>query len=389
MKRLKQWVLVGVLGLVLLPVATWAGETDVLLNKLVEKHILTSSEAQEIRNEAQKISINGDMRLRHESRERTSGDVSLQRIRFRLGMKAKVSDPLEVYARFATGSQAGGIRVGTSTGISDPVSTNQSLSDTFAKKNFNLDVAYIKYSPETSIGSLAILGGIFDNPFSATSLVWDSDLTFGGTAFQWSQTFGPAQPFVNGGIFPIDSGASGSDNPNLYGAQVGVTLKPIWATGIALFDNVVFKAAVAHYDYANVDGNPFRELNPYVEITSQGFNGVPVAIWADLAENTASSSQAKGSQFGVKIGKATTPWDTKRGWELGYFTQELEANAVFSAFADSDFGGGGTNRKGNVAYLTFATLKNSNATVKYLNADQIIGSASHDKRIQVDWMTKF
>jgi polyhydroxyalkanoate synthesis regulator phasin len=430
MKTLRKLVLIVGLGLVWLPIAARASEADVLLNKLVEKDILTASEAQEVRNEmspelashdkdmeeklkkagaewAQKISINGDIRLRNETRDRTSGNVGFQRIRFRLGVKAKVSDNLEVGARFATGGQAGGIKVKSDMGTdligsSDPVSTNQTLSDTFAKKNFNLDQAYIKYSPETSIGTLAIWGGIFDNPFVATSLVWDGDLTFGGAALQWSKTVGPAQPFLNGGVFPIDSGAMGSDNPAMYGTQIGVTLKPMWATGVEAIDNISLKTAVAHYDFSNVvasttlpnsqQGNTvgtFRELNPYVEITSQGFDGLPITLWGDWVKNTATPDQKNGSQFGIRIGKATTPWDIKKGWELGYFTQEIESNAAHDAFVDSDFGGGGTNRKGKVGYLTFATLKNSTATVKYLDADQITGTASHEKRIQVDWVTKF
>lgn len=421
----RRWGIVGALAVSCLPGAAWAGEIDMLINKLVEKGILTVSEAQEVRNEmspelasrdkdleeklnkagperAQRVSFGGDMRVRNEYRDRTgTGDVNRQRIRFRLGMKAKVTDQLEAGARLATGSQAGDIAGG-----SDPVSTNQTLSDTFAKKSFNLDQAYVRYSPETPLGSLNVWGGIFDNPFVATPLVWDPDVTFGGAALQWSHAFGRVQPFASGGIFPIDSDSNsgyGTDNPTLFGIQGGVTFKPGLATGMEALDSVGLKTALAYYDYTNVVKNAiintqagntasaedFNELNPYVEVTSQLLGGVPLAFWTDWVNNTAAPEQATGYQFGVRLGKATTPWNLKNGWETGYFYERLDADAAFDALVDSDFGGGGTNHRGNVWYLTLATLKNSTASLKYFNAEELKGEKSHEGRLQVDWVTKF
>ena len=412
---MRNWKRVFAIGAVVVygfPAMAWASEVDALLGKLVEKGLLTSSEAQEVRNDMsqelapsrdkERVSFNGDMRVRNEYRDRTNtADVNRQRIRFRLGMKANVTDQLEVGARFATGSQPGDI-----TGGSDSVSTNQTLSDTFAKKNFNLDQAYVKYSPETPVGSLAIWGGIFDNPFVATPMVWDPDVTFGGAALQWSKPFGQVQPFVNGGMFPIDSDSNsgfGVDNPTLFGIQGGATFKPGLATGMEVLDNMSVKTALGYYDYTNAVKNAvintqagntsaaedFNELNPYFEVASQAFGGMPVAFWTDWVNNTAAPEQASGYQFGVRLGKATTPWNLKKGWEAGYFYQRLDADAAFDAFADSDFGDGGTNHRGNVWYVTLATLKNSTATLKHFNADEVNGAKSHEGRLQVDWMTKF
>ncbi len=421
----RQWLAIGAIVLCGFPALTSASEVDALLNKLVQRGLLTASDAQEVRSEmnpgvaghekdteaqlrkggpewAQRVSLNGDLRVRNEFRDRSNAsDVNRQRIRFRLGLKAKVTDQLEVGARLATGSTPG-----DQNEASDPVSTNQTLSDTFAKKSVNLDQAYVKYSPDNPLGLLNVWGGIFENPFVASSLVWDSDVTFGGAALQWSQTYGPVQPFLNGGIFPIDSDSNsgyGVDNPTLFGIQGGLTFTPGLATGAEILDHVNMKTTLGYYDYTNVVKNAiintqagntaaaedFNELNPSVEIASQAFGGVPLAFWTDWVNNTSAPEQASGYQFGVRIGKATTPWDLKNGWEAGYFYQRLDADAAFDAFVDSDFGGGGTNHKGNVMYVTLATLKNSTASLKYYNADEVKGAKSHEDRLQVDWVTKF
>jgi hypothetical protein len=423
----------------------FASEVDLLLNKLVDKGILTVSEAQEVRNEigaesgksqeqqkafvkdtakevvpawTQAVSLNGDMRLRNEYRDRTANiDGNRQRIRFRLGMKAKVNDELEVGARFATGSASGDMNTDSQLSganshshsiPSDPVSTNQTLSDSFAKKNFNLDQAYVKYSPVLPLEdvSVSLLGGIFDNPFVSTPLVWDSDLTFGGGAMQLKYAWNEFEPFLNLGVFPIDSDGFGSDAPSLWAAQGGLTYSPGFETGVELFDGVKLKGALAYYDYLNVakhslintqNGNDasgtatvsdFNELNPYIELSSSAF-GMPVSLWSDWVHNTALSDNNDGYQLGVKLGKAATPWSLTKGWEAGYFYERLEPNAVFDAFTDSDFGGGGTNHKGNVFYLTLATLKNSSVTAKYYNATEVTRAKNHEDRFQVDWLTKF
>ncbi|MBI3320061.1 MAG: hypothetical protein HYZ89_05700 [Candidatus Omnitrophica bacterium] len=48
---MRRWVLIGAVALSGLPGVAWASEADAILNKLVEKGILTASEAQEVRNE--------------------------------------------------------------------------------------------------------------------------------------------------------------------------------------------------------------------------------------------------------------------------------------------------------------------------------------------------
>ncbi|MBI2104094.1 MAG: putative porin [Candidatus Omnitrophica bacterium] len=407
----RRWLVVGALVAIGLPEVAGASEMDVLLNKLVEKGILTAVEAQEVRHDVapelaaqdptQRITLSGDLRLRNEYRDRTdASNANRQRIRFRLGMKAAVTERLEVGARMATGGAPGDLTEG-----SDPVSTNQTLSDTFAKKSFNLDQAYVKYSPSLPAEALhsTVWGGIFESPFVSTPLVWDPDLTFGGAAVQLAYALGPVEPFLNGGVFPIDADGFGTDNPSLWAVQGGVTVAPELSTGVEMLDGMRLKVALAYYDYRNAVKNAlintqtgntaaaedFNELNPYLELASTAFGGTPIALWTDWVHNTAAPAQAGGHQFGVKLGKASVPWDLKEGWELGYFYERLGADAAFDAFVDSDFGGGGTNRQGHVWYLTLAALKNSTVGLKYFNVEEVKGAKGHEDRLQTDWVTKF
>jgi hypothetical protein len=98
------------------------------------------------------------------------------------------------------------------------------------------------------------------------------------------------------------------------------------------------------------------------------------------------------------VGKATVPWSLTKGWEAGYMFERLEPDAAFDEFVDSDFGGGGTNRRGNVIWVTLATLKNSTFGAKYFFKQDTLknfGSGAsltrefREDRLQLDWVTKF
>jgi hypothetical protein len=402
-------------------------EVDMLLDKLVDKGVLTRQEASELKGEmaeykdagnkqlakeivpkwAQHISWSGDLRLRQESFKRdpsTSNPETRhrQRARFRLGVKGKVSDQLEAGARLATGTNL------------DPVSTNQSFQDAFDKKDLFVDLAYLKFTTAGLSGweaaPITVWGGKFENPFYSTSMVWDGDLTPEGMAASLTPKVGPVEFFATGGVFPIDElGANGGD-PTLWGGQTGLAwtvakdAQPEWLNALTL------KGGVSYYDYANLEngldvftnstfgnsgtaaGNVYRPANglDFDEVNLLGelntrLLGRPVRLHADYVKNAAIADNDEGRQAGVLVGKADRPL----GWEAGYFYQKLEPNAVLGLFADSDFGDGGTNRSGHVYYATLGTLKNSALGFKWFVTEEITGPDAAIDRLQVDWVTKF
>ncbi len=432
MAHWRAWLLVSAVSMGgFVGVASAASEVDILLNKLVEKGILTSEDAGQIRREvaaeakaeqnpqvaketlpdsSRNWKWGGDIRLRHESRNRTGTgtDVNRERIRFRYGFEAKVADDLKVGARLATGSTA------------DPISTNQTFNTAFNHKTIVLDRAFVEYSPQVpGISKTKLTGGIIENPFwGVGQLVWDDDLNFDGAAAHLEKEIGPAMLFTNNGLFSIQTDIT--EAVALWATQGGVILKPFPGSEDELLKNFKLTGALAYYDYQNLTrglskqtvtgitnavtsaggfkGNSnagglflaqdFNLLNPTIEVTSQ-YATIPFGFFGDWVHNTAVTSAGNGFQIGLKLGKASVPFDLKKGWEAGYYYEQLAPDATFGAFTDSDFGNSGTNHNGHVYWVKLATLKNSNFQFKYFNTHENRGSKNNADTIQMDWVTKF
>jgi hypothetical protein len=431
---------------ILVPLAQ-ASETDVLLNQLVEKGVLTSQEAQEIRNEiggqakkaddqqralitevaaavapkwTQSISISGDFRLRHEGIYLPARpDRNRERFRLRAATKAAVSPAIEVGMRLATGTTYSPLSKSdpVTNSVSDPISTNQTMTESFDKKAVLLDWAYLKVTNAgTAMGKtvpLTILGGKSDNPFYSTSLVWDPDVTMEGLSLAATPATGNVQWSVTAGGFPMGESAAIQD-PVLLAGQGGFTWSVAprhWRTELK---SLKVKAAVAYYDFNNLGSgfrtqggggfgntvtsvkngtvvlaNRFQELNVTGEISSV-FLGRPVKLQGDWVSNRKAdpARNDKGYLVGLSWGRTDTPWS----YQVGGFYERLEADAVVGQFTDSDFGPGGTNRKGPVLWATLGALKNSTLGVKYYGTDAAVHAVSHKteaRRLQVDWVTKF
>jgi len=421
MNRWRWWLAAVAAAFLSVPTPVWAmSDVDILLNKLVQKGLLTSGDAGEIRQEMAKDreannrqlakdilpepvrnwTWGGDIRLREEARNRTGTgqDVNRQRIRFRYGFDAKVADDLKVGARLATGS------------TTDPISTNQTLNTSFNHKTLVLDRAFAEYTPEVaSLNEVKLTGGVMANPFwTLGQLVWDEDLNFDGVAVHLAKELGPVTLFTNDGVFSLDTDIV---RPSaLWSTQEGVILKPFAdseeevvknfkATGMFAYDdymNVTSKASdvVAINNAGGLKGNSagLKDLNllqTSLELASQ-YRDVPVSTYFDWVHNTGAPSQNNGFQVGLKLGKARVPFDLLKGWEGGYYYEHLEPDATFGAFTDSDFGNGGTNHRGHAYWVKLATLKNSVVQLKYMNTQEAKGpTKNHADTFQADWVTKF
>ena len=419
--RWQQWLLIGalVLGQHSTSAAQATSEVDILLDKLVEKGVLSSADAGVIRREisetketrnkelakeivpdsARNWTWKGDIRLRNDYRNRTGSgqDVNRQRIRFRYGFDAKVSDALKVGARFVTGN------------TTDPISTNQTFDTSFNHKNFLLDRAFVQYTPDVrGVDDIKLIGGMMENPFwTVGQLVWDDDLNVDGAAVHLAKRFGPATVFTNNGVFPLQSGIT--EAAVLWSTQGGVSIQPFADAEADAAKHLKLTAAVAYHDYANVS-NPLSEstaqttaggakgntagiqdfnlLNPTVELSTQHAD-VPCSIFGDWVHNTAVASGNNGFQVGLKVGKARRPLDLRTGWEGGYYFERIEPDAAFGPFVDSDFGNGGTDHRGHVWWTKFAVLKNSDMTFKYFNTEELKSAKNHADTFQADWVTKF
>src|SRR5207253_358316 len=101
-----------------------------------------------------------------------------ERIRARLGVRVAFTDELSATIRGASGNS------------NDPISTNETLTGNFNRKNFNLDWAYLTFTPGATFGirpgAVSVNAGKFPNPiFRVGEMVFDDDLSPEGV----SETF--------------------------------------------------------------------------------------------------------------------------------------------------------------------------------------------------------
>ncbi|MGP6429389.1 putative porin [Pseudomonas paraglycinae] len=176
---------------------------------------------------------------------------NLFRLRARLGMKAVISPEWTAGIRIGTGSD------------NNPVSTTQNLGGGFSKKDIWLDQGYLTWMPSDE---LTLTGGRFANPFMSTDMLYSNDLNFDGVAaifdHKLSRDWGV---FGTVGAFPVDytndtTTSNGfdkeeSDNKWLYGAQIGAK----WAIN----SNNRLKGALAYYRFDDIEGQRSSPCEPW------------------------------------------------------------------------------------------------------------------------------
>jgi Putative porin len=193
------------------------------------------------------ISFDGDLRFRYESfygqinslpSAENPGALgnplsTRQRLRLRARLRArgKLGEEFEWGLRLATGSYA------------EHISTNQTLTDFFTRKNFAIDLAYITYKPSWLPGFQA-QAGKFETPWTRTEMTWDNDLNPEGLTESYTRDFEKSfvrklelvawqapmlernSAFVLGADGRLDTDASGRAGRDLalYGAQARTEL---------------------------------------------------------------------------------------------------------------------------------------------------------------------
>ena len=212
--HLRRWVA----GAVLLASVMGAQpqSADALINKLVEKGILSTKEANELRDEADKdfkhsytvktgmkdwvnmFKVAGDVQVRYEgffsdSEFKNPGttnrylwqDRNRFRYRMRFGVTASLKDNLEAGLMLASGQ--------TTTSGGNPLSQNQTFTGNGANNYLWINQAYGKWSPLSGpdwTGTISV--GKIANPLQFDEMVFDDDYTPTGAGLQ--ARFPPERP---------------------------------------------------------------------------------------------------------------------------------------------------------------------------------------------------
>ncbi len=424
-----------------------AQSADALIDKLVDKGVLTVDEAQSLRDEADKdftkaysaksglpewataVKLNGDLRGRFDGIYRSNNpddlaDRNRLRYRLRFGVTANLMDSIEVGFRLASGDAEGGI-----TANSNPISSNQSFDNNGSKKGIYIDLAYAKWSP---INTREFQGGLtlgkMENPFVFSDIVFDSDYTpegFAG-AFSYLPSDAHTIKFTGGGFVLKEVSASSKDGA-LGVAQLrwdAIWSKKITSSvGVAALaivgDESLGNAAVGNVNFGNTrraDGTLLYNMNSYVGDASVTYTletfpfyagPFPIKFGGDFMQNPgAASDRNTAYSIGLTFGKSG-----KKGlWEIGYRYRSLEADAWYEELVDSDTGafyGGagipnsgagagyraGTNNRGHIVKASYSPYDSLTLGVGWYNIEAIneipAGSNSKIDRIQIDAAFKF
>lgn len=333
------------------------------------------------------------------------------RLRARLGVLAKMSDEWSAGIRLSTGN------------TTDRVSTNQTLGQDWNKYSLLVDRAYIKYDP---VEWFSVTGGRIPNPWFATDLIWDDDLSFEGVAATLKGSFAnnSFKPFLTAGAFPLKEENPPASRGRMVkgiqgGAQWDFTSNTKLKLGAAWYafsnlegrvenDAAFFagNAAYGQYEYsANLrqKGNTlfrtnaasdaaasiwglasrFRPMNLTASLDLAHFDPVHVVLTGDYVKNTAFDRSeifgrtginlTDGKNYGYlyKMTVGMPSLKQRNDWQLSYAYRYLGSDAVVDAFTDSDFGLGGTNLKGYTLGLQYGLDRNAVLGLRWISAQAI------------------
>ena len=421
-----------------------AQSSDALLDKLVQKGILTQQEATDLRKEAANdftkayqvksglpswvtsLRLGGDFRGRYDMIQGDNDDLrDRHRFRYRLraGVFATMMENFEVGFRLTSGEQQGNFG-------GDPISGNATLQNNGSKKFVWVDLAYARWSPvlsDTMRNATTI--GKMENPFVFSDLVFDADYTPEGIGSQFVFAPNDRHGFkLNLGGFVLDEISNSSRDPYFLGAQARWDAKwsPKWDTSMGVMAFTIYRsdslisAAVADVNYGNTREGAAGELahyfNPVYGDVSVGYSleefpidgfypgAFPIRFVADVMHNPSAPTRNSAFSGGIIVGKS----GKKGTWDLSYRYRFIEADANYEEFVESDFGafypsGGngyraGTNLKGHVVKVNYSPAHSLTVGVSYILAellqeDAFVGPGQDDNtlssRVLVDAMWKF
>lgn len=368
-----------------------AQSADALIDKLVDKGILSEKEAQDLRDDADKnfttafqskmgmpdwvsgYKLSGDFRGRVEQYS-SDNPAETDRIRFRyrlrVGLVVNMFDNLEAGFRLGSSDPVGNT-------VGSPLSDSSTFQGDFTKKSIFIDTAYGKWTPINSGGWLSsITVGKMDSPFTVTPMILDVDLTPEGVASQnsweindkhtvslngaaWAlenqslNTFpGASQSaYMWGGQFLWNAkwtpkfstmagvGAFNFQNPQQLTTQNGLPLVNLGNTRQPVTQTLFGGNQITSYVLQDGFTPVFADLSAtYMLDTFPFYSGAfPVTVTGEVLNNVATAQNNYGYWVGFKLGKS----GTKRTWDISYRYEYLQSDAQYDQLVDDD----------NVAYV--------------------------------------
>jgi Putative porin len=342
------------------------------------------------------FSWKGDLRYRNENIEQDyTKSRNRDRIRLRTGFVAKVNDTVKT--EFGLSSAEAG----------DPRSSNQSLTGENTRKPIYVDLAYAEWQPRPE---WKLTAGKMKYPWvrAGQSSLFDPDINPEGLAVNFARGNFFASTYYN-----ILEERSTLGESTMAGGQVG------WRADLgggkltlaaSFFDLNSVQNRNPFYSGANgnttktvgcIGGSPCLEndynLTEVLAEWSAPVAGRPLSLYADYIKNDAASNGLDTAySAGVQYGRASDP----NTWEVAYYYQSVQKDALYGQYIDSDWGAGNTDASGHVLKFGYAFAKNWALNVAYqftkTNNDRPVNIAGIGnvfdrdyQRLQVDMNFKY
>ena len=342
-----------------------------------------------------RLHFKGDLRLRYESIERDDTPVAdykyRNRYRLRIGAVADITDKLHV-------------EVGMRSGFANPTSGNQTFLDDehlkdyfFESLRFNvLGLSYKSGNSTTKVGRQPYM---IYRPVKS-QLIWDNDVSLNGVNYQYKDatkiiTLGANQP-------TLEEKSDAKDTVNLFIAQYVQKIKLESAklnlgTGVYYYDGL--KGNDPLFDDKRkgntlVNGlyeNDYEMIEGFGELQFANVLGKPVKVAAGVVYNFGADEKNFGYDLAVQIGKAKKVKD----WQVKYSYTDLQEDATYGAYSDSDNFGGGTASRGHAIRTKYKFDKNTYLAGNfffnelYESNSKIDGMEARYERVQLDVILKF
>jgi hypothetical protein len=206
---------------------------------------------------------------------------------------------------------------------------------------------------------------------SVSDLIYDSDVTPEGIAFNYAA--GNISYHV--GHFILDEQLG--DDAQLASAQVVLDVSDTLTLGTTF------------YTFSNMENNPLAgksdnttdefELTEFFASYKIKSTPLPVSLFANYVENGAVDADNTAYMIGA---------ETKQGaWSFAYNYRDIEINAIYDEWADSDFHNGGTGGDGHKYKVKYTLRDNLSLGATYFDTETEAGEEVNT--LQVDLVAKF
>jgi hypothetical protein len=327
-------------------VADSAAQSNQRLAKLETDAAANKKEADAKGKQLGNFSFSGDIRTRVESFFVEGAETrTRERFRVRFNMTGKISDEFTGGLSLATGS------------LDDPISTNQTMTGFFNRKNFALDKAYITYKPNYA-KYLKLDVGRFAYPWYRTPMTFDNDvnveglsetlsfdvksqtlknITVVGFQLPFNELSGDDDSYILGGQIQTQFQLGSRVRLGLYGSGINILrAKPIavaLGTGtlspsLPNSNTLIRNANNVVTDYAN----QFTYLDTIMKLDFDTGARFPTSFVFNFVNNVRGSRERSGYWTELTVGKSKEAKDI----QFGYAFIRIEKDAVIGAWNESD-----------------------------------------------------